>query len=327
MASNDSLSTSNSARNNQIYSKPYCSLCNCEWEMKIAHGLAVSLAILEAKRLFLLALEMIVESAVLLFSGGIKPLIFSFVDGFLGFPCALAVVYSIRKRQNQPCYSKVKILMKYVGLIIVMCAVLNMATLASIGYHVSVRQRTVTNVFNTSMHLYVTTDSYKINLDQIQIEFQCCGHTSYADWFFFDWQRVDYATTEVMDNDRGVPFSCCKYNSLLPCIHVQMSEADVKTINVHGCSKILNQVLIRIVVFGYIMTSMLIITQGILLYFIAKIAHSPLPQECPSDCSCLSSEDSSPRCRLMESTSTCSCSSRISFRRRRKTTSGSKKKF
>lgn len=97
MASNESLSTSSSARNNQIYSKPYCSLCNCDWELKIAHGLAVSLAILEAKRLFLLALEMIVESAVLLFSGGIKPLIFSFVDVFLGFPCALAVVYSIRK--------------------------------------------------------------------------------------------------------------------------------------------------------------------------------------------------------------------------------------
>lgn len=95
---------------------------------------------------------------------------------------------SLFRRQNQPCYSKVKMLLKYVGLIIVMCAVLNMATLASIGYHVSVRQRTVTSVFNTSMHLYVTTESYKFNLDQIQIGFQCCGHTSYADWFFFDWQ-------------------------------------------------------------------------------------------------------------------------------------------
>ena len=63
-----------------------------------------------------------------------------------------------------------------------------MATLASIGYHVSVRQSTVANVFNTSMHLYVTTESYKYNLDEIQIELQCCGHTSYADWFLFDWQ-------------------------------------------------------------------------------------------------------------------------------------------
>lgn len=71
--------------------------------------------------------------------------------------------------------------------------------------------------------------------------------------------------------DHGVPFSCCNINSLLPCVHTQMTEADVKTINSHGCSKILSHILIRIVVFGYIMTALVIIVYLILLYFIIKV--------------------------------------------------------
>lgn len=69
-----------------------------------------------------------------------------------------------------------------------MCVAMNMMTLASIGYHINVRKETLVNVFNASMQLYVTAASYKYAIDEIQFMLQCCGHSAYTDWFFFDWQ-------------------------------------------------------------------------------------------------------------------------------------------
>lgn len=65
---------------------------------------------------------------------------------------------------------------------------MNAATLVSIGYHMNVRQETLIDIFNNSMQLYVSASSYKYALDEIQFIFQCCGHSSYTDWFLFDWQ-------------------------------------------------------------------------------------------------------------------------------------------
>ncbi|XP_051159092.1 uncharacterized protein LOC127280237 isoform X2 [Leptopilina boulardi] len=228
MANNELCScTENSPRNNQIFSQTPCIFCNCDWESKIGRRIAVSLVLLEIKRFFLLALEMMIELSVLQFSGAIKSIILSFVDVALGIPCALAAISSIRKRQEQPRYSKVKILLKCVVLIIVICAILNIVTLASIAYHVSVKQSTIKGIFNFSMNNYLNDNYYKYNLDEIQFELQCCGHTTYTDWFLLDW----------------------------------------------------------------------------------KITRKPLPQDCPSDCSCLSTENSSPRCPLLLQNSPCSCSS------------------
>jgi len=44
---------------------------------------------------------------------------------------------------------------------------MNVTTLVSIGYHISVRQETLINVFNASMHLYATAVSYKYAIDEI----------------------------------------------------------------------------------------------------------------------------------------------------------------
>ena len=71
---------------------------------------------------------------------------------------------------------------------IAICAIMNAATIVSIGYHISVRQETLIDIFNNSMHLYASTASHKYAIDEIQFIFQCCGHSSYADWFLFDWQ-------------------------------------------------------------------------------------------------------------------------------------------
>ena len=98
MASNEcSCSLTDSSTKDQIHSKNPCVISNCNWESNVGYGVAVGLAIFEAKRLFLLALEMFAEFQILQFSGGIKPIIYSFIDVIVGIPCALAGVYSIRK--------------------------------------------------------------------------------------------------------------------------------------------------------------------------------------------------------------------------------------
>jgi len=90
-----------------------------------------------------------------------------------------------RKLTNFP---NAKRVLKCLLMMIVVCAAMNTATLASIGYHISVRRETLVNVFNASMQLYVNAASYKYAIDEIQFVLQCCGHTSYTDWFLFDWQ-------------------------------------------------------------------------------------------------------------------------------------------
>ena len=67
------------------------------WEEYFGLLLAVILAALEGKRFFLLTLELIAELQIVKFCGGTTPLVFSFLDIFLGFPGALLASYAIRK--------------------------------------------------------------------------------------------------------------------------------------------------------------------------------------------------------------------------------------
>lgn len=67
------------------------------WETKFGCWAAVSLTVLEIKRLLLLTLEMLVNSRAIRFAGALMPIIFTFVDVGLGFPVAIAAVYAIRK--------------------------------------------------------------------------------------------------------------------------------------------------------------------------------------------------------------------------------------
>lgn len=92
------------------------------------------------------------------------------------------------RRKVPRCCAKTRRTLKCLLIVIAICVIMNAATLVSIGYHISVRQETLIEIFNTSMHLYVSAASYKYSIDEIQFIFQCCGHSSYTDWFLFDWQ-------------------------------------------------------------------------------------------------------------------------------------------
>ncbi|KAK2580308.1 hypothetical protein KPH14_012547 [Odynerus spinipes] len=264
-----------------IFKKVEAISCNCGWEVRFGYGVALTLAIFEVKRFFMLILEMIAEWQVIRFAGGLRPVVLTLLDVILGLPTAVLAIRVIRKYKITQCCSNSKRILRCLLLVIVTCVVLNIVTLTSIGYHINVKQETLANLFNASMHLYVNVASYKYTIDEIQFVFQCCGHTSYADWFLFDWQMVDYAPRDEMiyENrisdeefrDRGVPFSCCSIRSMTPCVHAEMMDKDVKSINANGCAEVISPVLIRIVVIAYVMTSTLIVTQALLAFLIAKM--------------------------------------------------------
>ncbi|XP_018351312.1 PREDICTED: peripherin-2-like [Trachymyrmex septentrionalis] len=269
--------------------------CTCEWKVKFGYGVAFTLAIFEAKRLLVIALEIFAEWQVIRIAGGFQPVALTLIDIALGLPCALIIVYAIRRRKSN-LYSKTRRVLKCLLIMIITCIAMNTTTLALIGYHISVRQETLIDIFNASMHLYTTTASHKFAIDEIQFVLQCCGHSSYTDWFLFDWQKVDYASREEMaqqnrisdENYRGlgVPFSCCNLRATTPCMHLEMT--DDKTINVNGCVEIISPILLRIVIVAYVMTITLIIIQVLLAFLITRITRrcvplrTSFPQICPT---------------------------------------------
>ncbi|KYN32994.1 hypothetical protein ALC56_12628 [Trachymyrmex septentrionalis] len=245
--------------------------CTCEWKVKFGYGVAFTLAIFEAKRLLVIALEIFAEWQVIRIAGGFQPVALTLIDIALGLPCALIIVYAIRRRKSN-LYSKTRRVLKCLLIMIITCIAMNTTTLALIGYHISVRQETLIDIFNASMHLYTTTASHK-----------------------FD-KKVDYASREEMaqqnrisdENYRGlgVPFSCCNLRATTPCMHLEMT--DDKTINVNGCVEIISPILLRIVIVAYVMTITLIIIQVLLAFLITRITRrcvplrTSFPQICPT---------------------------------------------
>ncbi|XP_043581939.1 uncharacterized protein LOC122567470 isoform X1 [Bombus pyrosoma] len=177
-----------SRRSNVVFKKNARIPCNCGWEVRFGYGVAVTLAIFEAKRFFMLILEIFAEWQIIRFAGGLRPVIFTLINVSLGLPTALITVRSIRSRKVPRCCAETRRTLKCLLIVIAICAIMNAATLVSIGYHMNVRQETLIDIFNNSMQLYVSASSYKYALDEIQFIFQCCGHSSYTDWFLFDWQ-------------------------------------------------------------------------------------------------------------------------------------------
>ncbi|XP_014611022.1 PREDICTED: uncharacterized protein LOC106790553 [Polistes canadensis] len=130
------------------------------------------------------------EWQVIRFAGGLRPVLLTLLDIIVGLPTAILIVRIIRKYKIPQCNIKPKKLLKFLLFIITTCVVLNIVTLISIGYHISVKKETLVNLFNASMHFYANMASYKYAIDELQFVFQCCGHSSYTDWFLFDWQTL-----------------------------------------------------------------------------------------------------------------------------------------
>ncbi|XP_076155017.1 peripherin-2a [Alosa pseudoharengus] len=101
---------------------------------------------------------------------------------------------------------------------------------------------TLAEGLKNGMKFYKDTDTpgrcyMKRTLDQMQMEFKCCGNNNYKDWFEIQWvsnRYLDFSAKEVKDrigsNVDGrylmdaVPFSCCNPSSPRPCIQIQLTN-------------------------------------------------------------------------------------------------------
>ncbi|XP_051886379.1 photoreceptor outer segment membrane glycoprotein 2-like [Pristis pectinata] len=93
-----------------------------------------------------------------------------------------------------------------------------------------------------AMRFYKDTDTpgrcfLKKTMDELHIEFRCCGNNGFRDWFETQWissRYLDMNSKEVQDRLKsnvdgkylldGIPFSCCNLNSPRPCIQFQLTN-------------------------------------------------------------------------------------------------------
>ncbi|XP_067935831.1 RDS/peripherin-like protein xRDS35 isoform X2 [Watersipora subatra] len=98
------------------------------------------------------------------------------------------------------------------------------------------------------MSMYADGAMSKQTMDNIQIDFQCCGSTGPEDWFTIMWKKQEYLREESLARMKtsvyhvtDVPFSCCDPESpVTPCQHEDINNiathsAVFDTLNEDGC--------------------------------------------------------------------------------------------
>jgi hypothetical protein len=81
----------------------------------------------------------------------------------------------------------------------------------------------------TAMDRYGKSSVIKKSVDEMQLEFQCCGSKEAQDWFLVAWIDNAFLDLTASEIKRGlkdglykadnVPFSCCSVKAARPCIH------------------------------------------------------------------------------------------------------------
>ncbi|XP_013396339.1 photoreceptor outer segment membrane glycoprotein 2 [Lingula anatina] len=105
-----------------------------------------------------------------------------------------------------------------------------------------------------SMMRYKAVHSLKMTIDELQMDYQCCGSKGYWEWFtvsWFDNKYVDVNLPKVASKLKeghfytdSAPFSCCNPASFGPCVHHNVAQHQETTgrkttLYEKGCSQAL----------------------------------------------------------------------------------------
>ncbi|XP_022081595.1 photoreceptor outer segment membrane glycoprotein 2-like [Acanthaster planci] len=84
-----------------------------------------------------------------------------------------------------------------------------------------------------AMEQYKNNETVKYEINQLQIDFECCGNNGYEDWFAVQWIGIEYLSNDLAGTMTGgqylnddAPYSCCKSGMLRPCIHHHVHDND-----------------------------------------------------------------------------------------------------
>ncbi|XP_066248023.1 photoreceptor outer segment membrane glycoprotein 2-like [Euwallacea similis] len=97
--------------------------------------------------------------------------------------------------------------------------------------------KSMKNSIQGDMKLYFSDPESKETIDRIQYGFECCGYESYKDWYDVEWLNSDIINTKaslVQEIRFGseklnlpiVPFSCCKIDYPLQCLHDPLQQVE-----------------------------------------------------------------------------------------------------
>ncbi|XP_033125840.1 photoreceptor outer segment membrane glycoprotein 2-like [Anneissia japonica] len=88
-----------------------------------------------------------------------------------------------------------------------------------------------------AMYRYKDNMTYKVEIDELQQKFECCGNNGFEDWFNLQWIHNMYLNTEDKEIKSkmktgeflidDVPFSCCRTNASRACIHHHVTDSDL----------------------------------------------------------------------------------------------------
>lgn len=127
------------------------------------------------------------------FNGDILPafmIIFGGIGAFVGLFSG-KVCWTNRNSSKRPDWSKYLFPLVIVELIL---AIFVFVSAIMCFAQIAMLESSFKQGISSAMRTYKSDPMKKNELDNLQIEFQCCGSTSYTDWFHVSWIHDEYLT-------------------------------------------------------------------------------------------------------------------------------------
>ncbi|KAB0799259.1 hypothetical protein PPYR_07139 [Photinus pyralis] len=70
-----------------------------------------------------------------------------------------------------------------------------------------------------AMNNYSSNSEFKMSIDKLQLQFDCCGSKHYNEWYTIPWYDSNLIKNKEKNYQQSTPFSCCSKRSTFVCIH------------------------------------------------------------------------------------------------------------
>ncbi|GFT36112.1 uncharacterized protein NPIL_336961 [Nephila pilipes] len=102
------------------------------------------------------------------------------------------------------------------------------------------------------MGKYKRDEGIKNAIDQMQINYKCCGADNFTDWYNISWIDIEYIDLNDpnMNNNakedeycgKDVPFSCCRMGELRPCVDKRIEDSSFHSKYTYPTDMTLNRI-------------------------------------------------------------------------------------
>ncbi|XP_030764689.1 peripherin-2-like [Sitophilus oryzae] len=134
---------------------------------------------------------------------------------------AFFFVYKLFSKKKSPGANSILFILILLILVLVVSTVL--VVFITLGHAYGAHEKLHDGIIET-MKKYAVNSYYKIQMDRLQIEFQCCGSKKYDEWYNITWFDKDVSSNTSTGSADQTPFSCCAMRTNLPCIHYDIEK-------------------------------------------------------------------------------------------------------